>query len=76
MSQHTSGQRVYISGAITSALRLHQRVPQIRLNRELLGTLLAEDSAHYLFYCALMLFTTQAASSILTHTQQYILMVY
>ncbi|XP_067948681.1 transmembrane protein 33-like [Watersipora subatra] len=62
VSQYTSGQRVLIGGAITSALRLHQRVPQMRVSRELLGVLLREDSAHYLFYSALMLFTSQPTS--------------
>lgn len=63
-SQYVSGQRVLIAGAITSALRLHQRVPQLRPNRQTLAQILAEDSAHYLLYSALMLWTTQPVSGV------------
>ena len=64
-SQYTSGQRVLIAGAITSALRLHQRMPQPRLNREFLNALVKEDSAHYLIYSVIMLYAAQPGSSIL-----------
>lgn len=67
VSQQSSGQRVLIAGALTSALRLHQRMPQFTLNREFLATLMAEDSAHYLLYSVLMLYTTQSVSCILYH---------
>ncbi|KAF6018953.1 TMEM33 [Bugula neritina] len=64
-SQPISGQRVLIAGAITSALRLHQRVPSIQMNREFVATLLREDSAHYLLYSILMLMCCQPVSVIL-----------
>lgn len=66
VSQQSSGQKVLIAGALTSALRLHQRMPQFRLNREFLTALLAEDSAHYLLYSVLMLYTAQPVSCILS----------
>lgn len=43
-------QRALISNAATSALRLHQRLPNFQLSREFFGLLFLEDSAHYLFY--------------------------
>jgi len=43
-------QKVLLSNAVTSALRLHQRVPNFQFSREYLGRLFLEDSAHYLFY--------------------------
>jgi len=43
-------QKVLLSNAATSALRLHQRVPHFQFSREYLGQLFLEDSAHYLFY--------------------------
>ncbi len=43
------------SGA-TSALRLHQRLPRVSFTREFLAVLLAEDSAHYLFYCMIFMY--------------------
>jgi len=43
-------QRALISNAATSALRLHQRLPAVRLTREFFAQLLLEDSCHYLFF--------------------------
>ncbi|KAL5011275.1 hypothetical protein ScPMuIL_009826 [Solemya velum] len=43
-------QRALISNAATSALRLHQRLPNFQLSREFLGILLMEDSCHYLLF--------------------------
>lgn len=43
-------QRALISNAATSALRLHQRLPNFQLNRQFFGMLFAEDSCHYLIY--------------------------
>lgn len=43
-------QRALISSAATSALRLHQRLPNVQFTREFLGLLLMEDSCHYLMY--------------------------
>lgn len=46
----SSYQKALLSNAATSALRLHQRLPNFQMNREFFGRLLLEDSAHYLFY--------------------------
>jgi hypothetical protein len=43
-------QKALLSNAVTSALRLHQRVPHFQFSREYLSRLFLEDSAHYLFY--------------------------
>ncbi|XP_035681237.1 transmembrane protein 33-like [Branchiostoma floridae] len=43
-------QRALISSAITSVLRLHQRLPRPQLTREFFAQLVLEDSAHYLFF--------------------------
>ncbi|XP_076760481.1 transmembrane protein 33-containing Krueppel homolog 2 [Xylocopa sonorina] len=42
--------KALMSNAVTSALRLHQRIPCVQFNRELLEHLLLEDSFHYIFY--------------------------
>lgn len=46
----SSYQKVLMSNAATSALRLHQRVRGVTLTREFLMQVMAEDSAHYLMY--------------------------
>ncbi|KAK2189790.1 hypothetical protein NP493_97g05029 [Ridgeia piscesae] len=43
-------QKALLSNAATSALRLHQRLPNFQLSREYLAQLLLEDSAHYLIF--------------------------
>ncbi|KAL3880647.1 hypothetical protein ACJMK2_032871 [Sinanodonta woodiana] len=43
-------QRALISNAATSALRLHQRLPNFHFSREFFGLLFMEDSCHYLFF--------------------------
>ncbi|KAK9294642.1 hypothetical protein QLX08_010806 [Tetragonisca angustula] len=48
--------KVLISNAATSALRLHQRVPHVQLNRQFLEHLFIEDSCHYLFYSLIFLY--------------------
>lgn len=52
---YTSYQRALMSNAATSALRLHQRLPNVQLTREFLALLLMEDSCHYLFYSIIFL---------------------
>ncbi|XP_041358060.1 transmembrane protein 33-like [Gigantopelta aegis] len=42
--------RALISSAATSALRLHQRLPNFQLSREFLARLFLEDSCHYLLF--------------------------
>lgn len=48
-------QRAFISNAATSALRLHQRLPNFQFNRQFLSLLLAEDSCHYLVFSILFM---------------------
>ncbi|XP_033105996.1 transmembrane protein 33-like [Anneissia japonica] len=43
-------QRALICNALTSALRLHQRMPPFQFTRQYLGLLLIEDSCHNLLY--------------------------
>uniref|UniRef100_A0A0B7B2I0 Transmembrane protein 33 n=1 Tax=Arion vulgaris TaxID=1028688 RepID=A0A0B7B2I0_9EUPU len=50
-------QRALIAAAATSALRLHQRIPHVRLNMEFLRHLFTEDSSHYLIYCIIFLYS-------------------
>jgi len=58
-------QKALLSNGVTSALRLHQRMPQFQFSREYLSRLFLEDSAHYLFY-SLIFVTGPPVSSILT----------
>ncbi|XP_053975135.1 Krueppel homolog 2 [Hylaeus anthracinus] len=48
--------KALMSSAATSALRLHQRVPRVQLNRPFLNLLFLEDSFHYLFYSLIFLY--------------------
>jgi hypothetical protein len=48
--------KALMANAATSALRLHQRLPQVQFNREFLFQFLLEDSAHYLFYSIVFLY--------------------
>ncbi|CAO2639777.1 Transmembrane protein 33, partial [Lemmus lemmus] len=43
-------QRALLANALTSALRLHQRLPHFQLSRAFLAQALLEDSCHYLLY--------------------------
>uniref|UniRef100_A0A3B4TYF2 Transmembrane protein 33 n=1 Tax=Seriola dumerili TaxID=41447 RepID=A0A3B4TYF2_SERDU len=51
-------QRALLANALTSALRLHQRLPRFQLSRAFLAQALQEDSCHYLLY-SLILFCCQ-----------------
>lgn len=53
---HNSYYKALMASAATSALRLHQRLPQVQFNREFLGLFLSEDAAHYLIFCVLFLY--------------------
>lgn len=53
---HNSYYKALMASAATSALRLHQRLPQVQFNREFLGLFLSEDAAHYLIFCMLFLY--------------------
>ncbi|XP_006009556.1 transmembrane protein 33 [Latimeria chalumnae] len=43
-------QRALLANALTSALRLHQRLPHFQLSRAFLAQALQEDSCHYLLF--------------------------
>ncbi|ESO07431.1 hypothetical protein HELRODRAFT_76712 [Helobdella robusta] len=58
-------QKVLLSNAITSALRLHQRVPNFQFTREYFGQLFLEDSAHYLIYSILFITSGTISMAIL-----------
>lgn len=49
-SQQSAFNKVLLSNAATSALRLHQRLPSFTLSREFLSRLFVEDSCHYLMF--------------------------
>ena len=49
--------KALLANAATSALRLHQRLPRVQLSREFFGALLIEDSAHYLLYSLVFLYS-------------------
>lgn len=48
--------KIFMANAMTSALRLHQRMPRIAFTREYLSLLLVEDSCHYLFFSLIYLY--------------------
>lgn len=52
---YTFYQRALISSAATSALRLHQRLPNFQFSRAFMSTLFAEDSCHYLLFSIIFL---------------------
>ncbi|KAJ8384859.1 hypothetical protein AAFF_G00197690 [Aldrovandia affinis] len=48
-------QRALLANALTSALRLQQRLPHFQLSRTFLAQALQEDSCHYLFYSLILI---------------------
>ncbi|KAI1307930.1 Transmembrane protein 33 [Halotydeus destructor] len=54
---HSAFKKAIIANAATSALRLHQRLPGVQLSREFFGQLIAEDSAHYLLFSLIFLYS-------------------
>jgi len=50
--------KALMANAATSALRLHQRLPQVQLTREFFFQFLMEDSAHYLFFSIIFLYAS------------------
>jgi hypothetical protein len=50
--------KVLMANAATSALRLHQRLPQVQFTKEFLARLLLEDSCHYLFFSLIFLYVS------------------
>lgn len=55
---YNSYQKVLMSNAATSALRLNQRIPSVQFSREFFVQLLMEDSAHYLLYSLIFMYTS------------------
>jgi len=53
---YNSYYKALMANAATSALRLHQRLPQVQLTRQFLSQFLLEDSAHYLFFSLIFLY--------------------
>lgn len=62
---YTCYRRALICNAAVSALRLHQRLPNVRFTREYLGELLSEDSCHYLIYSLMFLYSAYPLSAAL-----------
>jgi len=58
-------QRALLANALTSALRLHQRLPHFQLSRAFLAQALLEDSCHYLLY-SLIFVNSYPVTSILS----------
>ncbi|XP_033334148.1 transmembrane protein 33-containing Krueppel homolog 2 [Megalopta genalis] len=74
--------KALMSNAATSALRLHQRVPLVQLNRQFLEQLFLEDSFHYLFYSLIFLYAAPVTLVLtpiflfaLTHFASYFLIL-
>ncbi|XP_067622045.1 Krueppel homolog 2 [Eurosta solidaginis] len=63
-NQQSSFNKVLLSNAATSALRLHQRLPSFTFTREFLARLFIEDSCHYLMF-SLIFFNVQPTLLIL-----------
>ncbi|XP_003745524.1 transmembrane protein 33 [Galendromus occidentalis] len=55
-------QKALMTNGVTSALRLHQRIPEVRLNVQFLARLVTEDSFHYLFYSFFFLLLSSPVS--------------
>jgi len=53
---YNSYYKALMANAATSALRLHQRLPQVQFNRQFLTLFLMEDSAHYLIFSIIFLY--------------------
>jgi len=52
---YNSYYKALMANAATSALRLHQRLPQVQFNRQFITQFLMEDSAHYLLFSMIFL---------------------
>ncbi|TMW44224.1 hypothetical protein DOY81_010696 [Sarcophaga bullata] len=63
-NQQSAFNKVLLSNAAISALRLHQRLPSFTFSREFLARLFVEDSCHYLMY-SLIFFNVQPTTLIL-----------
>lgn len=54
--------KTFMASAATSALRLHQRMPRVQLNRDFLVNMMLEDSAHYLLFSLIFIFASSPIS--------------
>lgn len=75
---YSSYQRVLLSNAATSALRLHQRMPNFQFSRAYIASLFLEDSAHYLFFSLVFLTSSPVSMALMPiflfavlHAQSY-----
>ncbi|XP_043917445.1 transmembrane protein 33 isoform X2 [Protopterus annectens] len=57
-------QRALLANALTSALRLHQRLPRFQLSRAFLAQALLEDSCHYLLFSLIFVNSSPVTLSI------------
>ncbi|CAH0769700.1 unnamed protein product [Bemisia tabaci] len=57
--------RALLANAATSALRLHQRLPRVSLSAEFFNQLWNEDSAHYLLFSLIFIYSTPVALALL-----------
>lgn len=62
---YTAYYKALVANAATSALRLHQRLPDVTFTREFLSTILTEDSCHYLFYSLIFLYVSPVTFALL-----------
>jgi len=59
-------QRIFLTAAATSALRLHQRAARpVSFTREFFGALVLEDSCHYLFFSLIFYHTSPVTLAVL-----------
>jgi len=62
-------QRIFLTAAATAALRLHQRAARpLAFSREFFGTLVLEDSCHYLFFSLIFYHTSPVTLAVIPVT--------
>jgi len=62
-------QRIFLTAAATAALRLHQRAARpVTFSREFFGTLVLEDSCHYLFFSLIFYHTSPVTLAVIPVT--------
>jgi len=54
---YNSYYKALMANGATSALRLHQRLPQVQFDRQFLTLFIMDDSSHYLFFSIIFIFT-------------------
>uniref|UniRef100_A0A8C3IPB5 Transmembrane protein 33 n=1 Tax=Chrysemys picta bellii TaxID=8478 RepID=A0A8C3IPB5_CHRPI len=68
-------QRALLANALTSALRLHQRLPHFQLSRAFLAQALLEDSCHYLLYSLIFVNSYPVTSILYLSTLSHIIII-